>query len=229
MRVLAFRHVPFEHLGLIAPALDAAGISWEYVDLFRGTEPPGWEDAAGFISMGGPMSANDDLPFLREELRILEGAVRARRPVLGVCLGSQLLARALGARVYPGAKEIGWRPVRFTGAAANDPLFRGFDSPETLFHWHGETFDLPAGAVHLAWSEACRQQAFRYGVNAYGLQFHLEVTPEMIAGWCAEDANAGDVRELDAPLDPHAHAERLRELAALVFGRWAKLAADGGG
>ena len=225
MHVLAFRHVPFEHLGLIAPALEAHGVSFEYVDLFR--EPsvtPGLDSAAGLIFMGGPMSANDNLPFLATELRLIEGAVAAGKPVLGVCLGAQLIAKALGARVYPNeAKEIGWFPVYWTKECAGDSLFGKFNEPETVFHWHGETFDLPEGARLLAWSDACLRQAFRFGRNVCGIQFHLEVTPEMIADWLTEDENCADVRELAVPPDPFHSAARLQTLAGVVFGRWARL------
>ncbi len=222
MHVLAFRHVPFEHLGLIGPSLENRGIAWRYADLFAGgAVPPDWPSAAGLIFMGGPMSANDNQPFIHQELRLIEQAVAAGKPVLGVCLGAQLIAKALGAKVYRNhTKEIGWAPVCWRPEARQDPLFCGFDRPEVLFHWHGETFDLPSGAVWLASSEACAHQAFRAG-PAHGLQFHLEVTPEMIASWCAEEANAGDVRELAAPIDPYANSHRLTELAGMVFGRWA--------
>jgi GMP synthase (glutamine-hydrolysing) len=221
VRVLAYRHVPGEHLGLMGAILDERGIAWRYADRFH--QPAAWEDwesAEALIFLGGPMSANDDLPYLREELGIIQRAVAVGKPVLGICLGAQLAARALGARVYRNpVKEIGWAPVAWREAAHTDPLFHGFADPEIVFHWHGETFDLPAGAVWLASSEACRHQAFRSG-SAYGLQFHLEATPEMISAWCAEDANSGDVRELEAPIDPYANPVRLEELARLVFGRW---------
>jgi GMP synthase (glutamine-hydrolysing) len=223
MHVLAFRHVPFEDVGLIAPALAARGIRIVSVDAFRGGEAPAdWRSAAGLLFMGGPMSANDDIPFIRQEIDLIRAALAAARPVLGICLGAQLLARALGAPVYRNpVKEIGWAPVHWTDAARQDRLFAGLDSPETVLHWHGETFDLPPGAERLAWSEACRNQAFRAGSNAYGLQFHLEVTPEMISAWCLEDANSGDLKELAAAIDPRAHAASLARLAATVFDRWA--------
>lgn len=226
MHVVAFRHVPFEHLGLIAPALSRRGICYEYVDLFHNPEATvDWEGAGGLIFMGGPMSANDELPFIQRELQLVEQAHRAGKPILGVCLGAQLIARALGARVYRNAvKEIGWAPIYWREAAKEDRLFRGFESPEDVFHWHGETFDLPPGAAWLAYTEHCRHQAFRLA-NTYGLQFHLEVTPEMIAAWCAADENSGDMRELQSPIDPHANAGRLAELADRVFGRWAALLA----
>ena len=223
-RVLAFRHVPFEHLGRIAQPLAARGVEVRYVDLYASDEACDADAASGLIFMGGPMSVNDDLPYIRRELEIVRGAVERGKPVLGVCLGSQLLAKALGARVYPNAvKEIGWYAVEFQESARRDRLFQGIDGPETIFHWHGETFDLPRGAELLASSQACRHQAFRWRENVYGLQFHLEVTPEMIADWCSQDANCGDMREVETPIDAYMHAERLAELSETVFGRWCEL------
>jgi len=111
-------------------------------------------------------------------------------------------------------------PVTFSDAAGRDTLFKGLDGPETIFHWHGETFDLPAGAELLASSAICRNQAFRFGDRVYGLRFHLEVTPSMILDWCREDQACGDAREVTRPIDAHANAERAGELARLVFGRW---------
>lgn len=228
MQVLAFRHVPFEHLGLIAPALGEHGLDYRYVDLFAESETPvPWQEAAGLIFMGGPMSANDELGFLRREMDIIAAAAQQDKPVLGVCLGAQLIARAAGARVYRNAlKEIGWAPVYWTAEARQDRLLAGLVQPETVFHWHGETFDLPAGSTWLAYTPACRNQAFRLGSSIWALQFHLEVTPDMITDWCAVEDNQGDVRELPAPIDPHLNARRLAELARLVFGRWAELAAS---
>ncbi len=230
MQVLVFRHVPFEDVGLIAPALQARGIELVYADAYGASETqPDWRTAAALLFMGGPMSANDDMPFIRREIAIIEAALAEERPVLGICLGAQLLARALGAPVFPNpVKEIGWAPVYWTEAARRDRLFGELRSPETVFHWHGETFDLPKGAERLAWSDACRNQAFRAGSNAYGLQFHLEVSPAMISAWCREDANSGDVRELSAPIDPYANATGLARLGAAVFGRWASLIAGPG-
>lgn len=229
-QVLVFRHVPFEHPGLIAGELASRGIACEPVDL---PQEPGravaWDSAGALLFMGGPMSANDDLPYISRELGLIQEAWQAGKPMLGVCLGAQLIAKALGARVYRSAqKEIGWAPVYWREAAGRDPLLQGLSEAEMLFHWHGETFDLPSGADWLAYSDACPHQAFRAGPHAYGFQFHLEVTPEMIAGWCGEDLNAADVRELPAPIDPYAHAARLAELAQLVFGRWADLIRRGG-
>jgi len=225
VKILAFRHVPFEHLGRIQPALEARGIGTEYADLYCGpARLPDPEDFAGLVFMGGPMSANDSLPYLRQEMDWIAAAAERGQPVLGICLGAQLIAKAMGARVYRNAvKEIGWFAIDLTPEGARDPLFAAGGARETVFHWHGETFDLPPGATLLASSEACRNQAFRVGQHVYGLQFHLEVTPEMIADWCMQDANCGDVRELAHPIDPQANAANLDLLSRSVFGNWCDL------
>lgn len=225
MRVLAFRHVPFEGLGHIQSVLESRCIGVQTVDLYReGEALPDPAQADGLIFMGGPMSANDDLPFLQREIAILREALGRGQPVLGVCLGSQLLARAAGARVHANpCKEIGWFDIQLTAAGAADPLLGELGARRSVFHWHGETFDLPAGAEWLAFSEACRHQAFRLGANAYGVQFHLEVTPQMIEDWQRQDVNCGDLRELEGPLDAGRGAAGLAECAARVFGRWAGL------
>ena len=225
MLVLGFRHVPFEGFGRIQPALERHGILLQAVDLYQDPDQPlAWDAADGLLFMGGPMSANDDLPFLRRELDLIASAAAAGTPMLGVCLGSQLIAKALGGAVYKNpVKEIGWAPLHWTPAAREDALFRDLASSEPVFHWHGETFDLPPGAAWLAYSDACRHQAFRVGSNVYGLQFHLEVTPGMIADWLSQELNAADLRQVRSPIDPHAHAGRLAELAGQVFSRWAGL------
>jgi GMP synthase-like glutamine amidotransferase len=227
MRVLAFRHVPFEYLGRIEPELERRGIGIDYADLYQpGAESPDPARYAGLIFMGGPMSVNDGLPYLEREARWIAQAVEAGRPVLGVCLGAQLIAKALGARVYRNpVKEIGWFAIELTGEGAADPLFAGAGPRETVFHWHGESFDLPAGAQCLASSANCRHQAFRVGSSTYALQFHLEVTPEMIADWCTQDANCADMREVQTPIDSAHNAARLAELSRQVFGRWCELLA----
>lgn len=225
MKVLAFRHVPFEGVGRIAPALAERGISLDYADLYRPAAPaPSIASYDGLIFLGGPMSANHPLPFLSLECQLISQAVAARQPLLGICLGSQLIARALGAAVHPNpVKEIGWFDVRFTPDASTDPLFSSLAAPESIFHWHSDTWELPPGATLLASSDACPNQAFRAGPLIYGLQFHLEVTPAMIADWQLQDENCGDVRDLPAPIDPHHNASHLAVLAQLIFGRWAGL------
>jgi GMP synthase-like glutamine amidotransferase len=214
--ILVLRHEPFEHLGHFAAALDSAGAPFEYRDLGA---PLSLGEAPGVIIMGGPQSANDSLPGLRAELALIDDALKAGVPMLGICLGSQLIAKALGARVYRnGQKEIGWFPVRFTESAAGDPMFSSFQSPMNFFHWHGETFDLPEGACWLAYSEKTRHQAFRFSSNVYGLQFHPEVTPEMISDWCQQPANCGDSDAMPALFG--SHAEDLRPSAQKIVEGW---------
>jgi GMP synthase-like glutamine amidotransferase len=225
VRILAFRHVPFEGIGRIQPVLENRGIEFEYADLYdAGSRIPNAADYSGLIFLGGPMSVNDPLPYLRREEQLILDAMERKQPVLGICLGAQLIAKALGASVYPnGAKEIGWFDIHFTEAARHDPLLAPFDGPETVFHWHGETFDLPQGCELLATSSACRHQAFRANNLTYGLQFHPEVTPGMIADWCTQDENCGDVRELEQPLDPERNSQRFSEFSHTLFGNWCDL------
>lgn len=137
--------------------------------------------------LGGTLSANDDPEFLRVEERIIRRVTAEGKPLLGVCPGAQLMAKALGGRVYPNpVRDIGWSDVELTAAAGSDFLFTGLSDRFSVLQWHGETFDLPPGAVLLASSALCRNQAFRFGSNAWGFQFHIETTEDMIWRWLAE-------------------------------------------
>jgi GMP synthase (glutamine-hydrolysing) len=222
LRVVAFRHVPHEGLGRIEPVLRQQGIQIIYADLYReDAYLPEMRNCDGLIFMGGPMSANDSLPYLAQEIRVMREAAARQLPILGVCLGAQLLAKALGAEVRRNPlPEIGWFEVELTDRGAADPVLSAMNRVETVLQWHRDTFDLPQGAVWLARSERCPNQAFRIVPNIYAFQFHLEVTPEIIAQWCSQDAQCGDDRELEAPIDPHCGQERLANLAEQVFGRW---------
>jgi GMP synthase (glutamine-hydrolysing) len=221
MSVLVLRHEPFEHLGSFGEILRENNLKFVYHDLDDST-PRSVDGHKALVVMGGPMSANDPLPALSDEMRVIEAALQRGMPVLGVCLGGQLLARVLGARVYRNpASEIGWAPVSLTDAGRADPVFSGVASPTTFFHWHSETFDLPTGAEWLAWSELCRHQAYRFGPNAYGLQFHPEMTPEMIADWTMQPVNCADVAALERSPDPHAHDSR--PAARSILERWLSL------
>lgn len=219
MPVLVFQHSPSGPIGLLGDVLNAHKIEWRYA----GEDNPAPESVQAVVSLGGPMSVNDPLPELREEERYIVRAISSGVPVLGICMGAQLIAKCLGAEVRAAArKEIGWHRVRFTDDGLADPLFAGLDREETVFQWHGETFDLPAGAEWLAESSLCRNQAFRWGANVYGFQFHPEVTPEIIRSWCEEDSNCGDQREAEGPIDPCAHRRRTDQIARQVFGRWSQ-------
>jgi GMP synthase (glutamine-hydrolysing) len=204
MPLLILQHESFEHAGHFTSVLPPHRISClgepAHIDECRQHNV-----SDGITIMGGPMSANDALPGLRAELDLIERALKRGTPLLGICLGSQLIAKALGARVYANPEpEIGWAPVHLTDAGRADPLFREIPSPSTFFHWHSETFDLPAGAEWLAYSDKCRHQAYRFSRNVYGIQFHPEITPAMIDDWCRQPVNCGDVARLDSPIDPHA-------------------------
>jgi len=183
MALLVLRHEAFEHLGYFEEVLNQLHLPFIYKDL---GDPIHLDGYAGLVVMGGPQSANDSGAALDAERRLISDAVDGGLPVLGICLGAQLIAKVLGARVYKNSvKEIGWAPVHFTERGREDPLFAGLPSPTVFFHWHAETFDLPDGAEWLAYTEGCRNQAFRVGRNVYGIQFHPEITPDMISDWSA--------------------------------------------
>ena len=178
VKVHVLQHVPFEGVGSIHSWLTQRRASVSYTRFYEKSALPEIADVDLVIAMGGPMSVNDEvsLPWLKDEKRFILQAVQAGRPVVGICLGAQLIAGALGARVYPApCKEIGWFPIESTSDAAG--LFR-FPKTVPVFHWHGETFDLPPGSTKLARSAGCENQAFQVGSNVIGLQFHLETTPE---------------------------------------------------
>lgn len=179
MRAHYFQHVPFEGLGSIEPWLKKAGYEITGTRFFEVAELPDLREIDFLVVMGGPMSVNDEdkFPWLVAEKKFIWDAIAKNKPVLGICLGAQLIASALGAKVYPNkVKEIGWFPVY--GIKANDESVFKFPESITVFHWHGETFDLPSGATHLAKSIACENQAFQVGTSVMALQFHLETTPK---------------------------------------------------
>lgn len=226
--VLVLQHAAPEGPAAIGDALKRRGIGMRIVRIDQGAAVPGSMDgAAGLVVMGGPMSAYDELPHIRAELRLIERALEAGLSVLGVCLGSQLLAAALGARVYSsGRKEIGWHEVRLSKDSTGDPLWRGAEQRFMGFHWHGDVFDLPKGAVPLASSALTPLQAFRAGDNAYGLLFHLEVGEAQIRGFVKAFAGELEAAQLDGDFvleGISAHLKPLQRLGAQVFDRWTAL------
>ncbi len=190
MRVQILQHVPFEGPGSIAQWLQSRNAAVQTSHLYADDPVPAVEGIDLLVIMGGPMSVNDEAvyPWLVQEKELVRAMLVRNKPVLGICLGAQLIANALGAKVYVGPQqEIGWFPI--TTATPEAAAFQ-FPASATVMHWHGETFDLPPGAVRLASSPVCANQAFQVGRNVIGLQFHLETTPEttelMLAN-CADE------------------------------------------
>ena len=261
--LLVIQHVPHERLGTFEAVFKAARYMLRTLNVYKSNVVwPSMDEIDGLVVMGGPQSVYEQTkyPYLTKEIALLKGAVRAEKPVLGVCLGAQLLAAALGAKVTKNPqKEIGWYPLmresarpgdreRRAGGADlstrprglardsaprnssallhGDPLLEPFGQTETVFQWHSDTFSLPKGAVQLASSPLCRQQAFRFGTSAYGLQFHAEVTEAMIRSWI--QANTAELAALRGVIDPATirqqspdHLPRLTELAQHVAGAFA--------
>jgi GMP synthase (glutamine-hydrolysing) len=203
MTVLIIKHVEIEGPGLIEDCLKEEKIPYQILNLESGVHLPKPDDCAGIVILGGPMNVyeEDRYPFLREEDLFIKEAIQRGKAVLGICLGAQLIAKALGAKVTKAlVKEIGWFDVSLTGAGLHDPLFSRLPETFSVFQWHEDTFHIPSAGRLIATSNPVPHQAFRYGENAYGLQFHLEVTEEMIREWMKtyEDEFSGS----QAPLLP---------------------------
>jgi GMP synthase (glutamine-hydrolysing) len=185
-QALVVRHVAFEDLGSFEPVLTERGFRVRYLEAAGGLDDVDGSEPALMVVLGGPIGAYEEAiyPFLTQELRLLERRLAADRPTLGICLGAQLMARALGERVYPGAcKEIGWGPLTLTPEGRRSPLDQLAGGGEPVLHWHGDTFDLPAGAIRLASTPLYENQAFSWGQSALALQFHPEVTASGLERW----------------------------------------------
>ncbi len=233
-KVLVFQHVAHEILGTLDPHLRNAGFRIRYVNFGRDPAArPRLDGYDGLVVLGGPMNVGqvDEYPHLATEIELIDEAIDRGMPILGVCLGAQLIAAALGARVYPNdEKEIGWYPIELTDAGRDDPLLGHLDSPEQIFQWHGDTFEIPEGAVHLALSPACRNQAFRYGTSVYGLQFHMEVDEPLIERWLAVPRHQEEIASLNGKIRPEVirretglYIDRLQQLSQRTFGEFIKL------
>ena len=219
-KLLVLQHVAHELLGTLNPLLKRAGFRIRYVNFARHPDAqPSLDGYDGLIVLGGPMSVNDanQLPHLVTELKLIEDAMRREIPVLGICLGAQLIAKTLGAGIYRNPeKEIGWYDVSPTDHATSDPLLMPLQKTEKIFQWHGETFDIPHSTRHLAFSPLCANQAFRYGENVYGFQFHMEVDEAMIHRWLRVPENQKEISLLfGASYCDNIYAETARHMARL--------------
>lgn len=228
--VLVFRHSATEGPGYFATFLDRHGIDWRLVKLDEGERVPALaEDLAGIAFMGGPMSVNDDLPWIEPALALIRDAVRRRVPVIGHCLGGQLLAKALGGAVGPNpVKEIGWCRVELE----DTPLARewlGLEAPAfTTFQWHGETFTLPPGGERILRGEHCANQAYVVDDQHLGMQCHVEMTTELIRSWCETGVDEIDASRASPAVQPADRIEAemgerlpvLSDVACRLYTRW---------
>ncbi len=237
MRVLVLQHIACEHPGAFSEVMDERRVERVAVELDEGEPLPDWREFDAVLAMGGPMGAGDDAehPWLAAEKRLVREAVDAGRPFLGICLGVQLLAAALDAPVRAlESPEVGLLPVELTPEGRRDPLFFGLGDPLVSLQWHGDTFELPAGAVLLASSPVAPNQAFRSGARAYGIQFHLEVSGEMAREWAEVPAYRASLAET---LGERAGAEFIAEVerragelqpaARRLFSNWLDVAVAG--
>jgi GMP synthase (glutamine-hydrolysing) len=221
---VAIRHVMFEDVGSFAAPLAAAGYNLHYLEAGHDDLAPA-ADADLVIVLGGPISVNDTrhYPFIGDEIGLLRKRLIAERPTLGLCLGAQLMAKALDAFVHSGIREIGWAPLRLTEAGAASPIRHLAPELTSMLHWHGDTFDLPYGAELLASTPACRHQAYSLGKHALAFQCHPEFDPGRLELWlighAVELVHAGAHLE-DLRAGTRKHGDQLLQQSALMFKEW---------
>lgn len=223
VHVLILQHVPSEGPGLLGSLFAEHGLRCQVVRTDLLEELPNPREHRALVVLGGPMNVYEEhkYPFLSREDRVIKEALALGIPCLGICLGAQLMAKALGAPVFPNPiKEIGIHSVALTPAGRRDPMFRGFPPRFSVFQWHGDTFRLPEGATLLATAPKCLHQAFRYGPNAYALQFHLEVTPAMVETWTTE--YGAELNHLPQPTDQATLVAQMSK-EATSLAHWAKM------
>jgi GMP synthase (glutamine-hydrolysing) len=217
---MVFQHVAAEPLGSLHARIRARGHRVRFHNFQRDPQAqPNVERYQGLIVLGGPMNVEDTHrhPHLRIEMQAIEAALRDGKPVLGICLGAQLLAHVLGAPVsHHARKEIGWYDLQVTDAGRKDPVLGHLGGSAPVFQWHGCHFDIPRDAVHLARSPQCEQQAFRYGDNAYGFQFHLEMDEQLVERWLANPLYRDELAGSGLAHDEHTiRAQTRQHIAAM--------------
>jgi GMP synthase-like glutamine amidotransferase len=190
MRIHFIQHVPFEHPGYLIDWADQRGFSYNITHIYESTSLPSLNEFDVLVIMGGPMGTYEDdkYEWMKTEKQFIKTAIDADKKVLGICLGCQLIANVLGSNVYPHTqKEIGWWPIKKTDAGKVHPLTKSLPDEIITFHWHGDTFELPRGSIHLFYSEACDQQGFLYKNNVAALQFHVEVKDDLLHNMTEHD------------------------------------------
>ncbi|OVE81403.1 hypothetical protein BVY03_03745 [bacterium K02(2017)] len=226
--------MPYEILGTLNPLFKNEGFRIKYVNFGRHpNEKPKLDNYNGLVILGGAMNVDqmDEYPHLKTEIDLIQEAVKMEIPVLGICLGAQLVAKALGSQVYANnEKEIGWYDVSLTADGKKDPLLSHLHSTEKIFQWHGYTFDLPTDSTLLATTTGCKHQAFRYKDKVYGFQFHMEVDEAMILRWLDVPIHKKELKELAGKIEietikseTELYIDRLKDISEVTFGNFISL------
>jgi len=226
--ILIIKHVEIEGPDTIEEFFKNTSWNIRIIDLSKGDSlNRDFKDIAAVISLGGPMNVYEEkkYPFLKDEDEFLKKALKEKIPILGICLGAQLLAKACGAKVKKAPKEeIGWYKINLTDKGKKDTLFRGLDFQLDVFQWHEDMFEIPKDALHLAESQGSPNQAFKFGENAYGLQFHIEVTPKMIESWVNEYKESQErFNAKDMLIEAYKRRESFRKQADTIYFNFAKI------
>jgi GMP synthase-like glutamine amidotransferase len=229
--ILVFQNEECEHLGVFSKILNENNISYQYIKLYEEEEIPNLNDYSAIIILGGPMNVYEErkYPFLKKENSSIKEALKINKPMLGICLGAQIIARAAGAKVYPAKrKEIGWFTIDLTIEGREDNVFKGLERQFNVFQWHGDTFDIPTESSKLATSNLIPNQAFSIGKTTYALQFHLEVTNQMISEWV--NRYADELASLKEEVDTYKmmkcsehYMQPLNKHASLLFSNFLRL------
>lgn len=226
--ILIIKHIDIEGPGTLGAFFEETGWKMKIVELDKGDRLLLINEYEAIISLGGPMNVYEEAkyPFLKEEDKLIKMALQKETPILGICLGAQILAKACGARVMKSTqKEIGWQKVNLTDEGKRDPLFENMPGQLPVFQWHEDTFDIPEKGLHLAQSPACPNQAFRFGSNAYGLQFHIEVTPEMIESWVRAYTKKESIETKEMVIESYKAKGAFGKQAQMIYNNFSRIIA----